>query len=209
MEILDLLGNKNRLEILKKLTQKPRYITELSEELGVGRKAIIDHLRILENYGLIEDSKNPGRRKYYQISNNFVFKFILTKNNSITYYEDLDLDKNKEEKIKDKFKDLKKLERKINNKNKFKETFSLLREIETKLEELHTAEIFLSNKIDELIKETTQEINEETNNALEKKILQEILRNGQITPEEVSSKLKIKRNKVFRIISNLRKKDLI
>lgn len=209
MEILDLLGNKNRLEILKKLTQKPRYITELSEELGVGRKAIIDHLRILENYGLIEDSKNPGRRKYYQISNNFVFKFILTKNNSITYYEDLDLDKNKEEKIKDKFKDLKKLERKINNKNKFKETFSLLREIETKLEELHTAEIFLSNKIDELIKETTQEINEETNNALEKKILQEILRNGQITPEEVSSKLKIKRNKVFSIISNLRKKDLI
>lgn len=49
--LLDLLGNENRRRILRLLSHKPCYVTEISEYLGVSPKAVIDHLRKLEDAG--------------------------------------------------------------------------------------------------------------------------------------------------------------
>jgi ArsR family transcriptional regulator len=69
-ELLDLLGNENRRRILRLLARKPCYVTEISEYLGVSPKAVIDHLRKLEEAGLIESRTDDQRRKYYFISQN-------------------------------------------------------------------------------------------------------------------------------------------
>jgi len=69
-ELLDLLGNENRRRILRLLARKPCYVTEISEYLGVSPKAVIDHLRKLEEAGLIESRVDDQRRKYYFISQN-------------------------------------------------------------------------------------------------------------------------------------------
>jgi ArsR family transcriptional regulator len=45
-------------------------VTEISEYLGVSPKAVIDHLRKLEEAGLIESRTDDQRRKYYFISQN-------------------------------------------------------------------------------------------------------------------------------------------
>ncbi|WP_138007157.1 ArsR/SmtB family transcription factor [Halalkalirubrum salinum] len=66
--LLDLLGNENRRRILRLLSQKPCYVTEISEYLGVSPKAVIDHLRKLEEAGLIESRTDNQRRKYFHIS---------------------------------------------------------------------------------------------------------------------------------------------
>ncbi len=66
--LLDLLGNENRRRILRLLSQKPCYVTEISEYLGVSPKAVIDHLRKLEDAGLIESRTDNQRRKYFHIS---------------------------------------------------------------------------------------------------------------------------------------------
>ncbi|SNR37464.1 ArsR/SmtB family transcription factor [Halorubrum vacuolatum] len=66
--LLDLLGNENRRRILRLLAHKPCYVTEISEYLGVSPKAVIDHLRKLENAGLIESTTDDQRRKYFHIS---------------------------------------------------------------------------------------------------------------------------------------------
>ena len=66
--LLDLLGNENRRRILRLLSQKPCYVTEISEYLGVSPKAVIDHLRKLEEAGLIESRTDDQRRKYFHIS---------------------------------------------------------------------------------------------------------------------------------------------
>ncbi|KAB1193610.1 metalloregulator ArsR/SmtB family transcription factor [Haloferax sp. MBLA0076] len=68
--LLDLLGNENRRRILRLLSQKPCYVTEISEYLGVSPKAVIDHLRKLEDAGLIESRTDDQRRKYFHISRN-------------------------------------------------------------------------------------------------------------------------------------------
>jgi len=66
--LLDLLGNENRRRILRLLSQKPCYVTEISEYLGVSPKAVIDHLRKLETAGLIESRTDDQRRKYFHIT---------------------------------------------------------------------------------------------------------------------------------------------
>lgn len=67
-EFLDLLGNNNRRRILQLLARKPCYVTEISEFLGVSPKAVIDHLRKLEDAGLVESRTDERRRKYFSIA---------------------------------------------------------------------------------------------------------------------------------------------
>jgi len=67
-ELLDILGNENRRNILRLLSQKPCYVTEISEYIGVSPKAVIDHLEMLEKAGLVESRVDERRRKYFHIS---------------------------------------------------------------------------------------------------------------------------------------------
>src|SRR6056297_2763527 len=69
-ELLDILGNENRRRILRLLSRKPCYVTEISEYLGVSPKAVIDHLKKLEEAGLVESRTDDQRRKYFSISRN-------------------------------------------------------------------------------------------------------------------------------------------
>ncbi len=69
-QILDILGNKNRRKILQLLSDRPCYVSEISGRLGVGPKAIINHLSLLEQTGLIECRVDDQRRKYYNIADN-------------------------------------------------------------------------------------------------------------------------------------------
>ncbi|HEX3013944.1 MAG TPA: ArsR family transcriptional regulator [Methanobacterium sp.] len=70
--ILDVMGCKTRREILILLTQEPRFVSEISKELEIGQKAIIEHLKAMEELGLLKSSFQKierGRpRKYYDIS---------------------------------------------------------------------------------------------------------------------------------------------
>jgi ArsR family transcriptional regulator len=68
--LLDLLGNENRRRILRLLARKPCYVTEISDYLGVSPKAVIDHLRRLEEAGLVESYTDDQRRKYFHVARN-------------------------------------------------------------------------------------------------------------------------------------------
>lgn len=68
--LLNLLGNENRRHILRLLSRKPCYVTEISEYLDVSPKAIIDHLNRLEEAGLVTSETDDRRRKYFHIARN-------------------------------------------------------------------------------------------------------------------------------------------
>ncbi|WP_247731301.1 metalloregulator ArsR/SmtB family transcription factor [Halovivax limisalsi] len=68
--LLNLLGNENRRRILRLLSRKPCYVTEISEYLGVSPKAVIEHLQKLEDAGLVESRTDDQRRKYFHIARN-------------------------------------------------------------------------------------------------------------------------------------------
>jgi ArsR family transcriptional regulator len=69
-ELLNLLGNANRRRILRLLAHKPCYVTEISEYLGVSPKAVIDHLKKLDEAGLVDSRTDDQRRKYFSIARN-------------------------------------------------------------------------------------------------------------------------------------------
>ena len=47
--VLDVIGCKTRRDILALLTEEPRFVSQLSEQLNVGQKAIIGDLKAMED----------------------------------------------------------------------------------------------------------------------------------------------------------------
>lgn len=83
--VLDVIGCKTRRDILALLTEEPRFVSQLSQQLNVGQKAIIGHLKAMEELGLINPSFQKierGRpRKYYEISQDIEIKIFIKPDN--------------------------------------------------------------------------------------------------------------------------------
>ncbi|MBE6494415.1 MAG: ArsR family transcriptional regulator [Methanosphaera stadtmanae] len=79
--VLDVIGCKTRRDILALLTKEPRFVSQLSQQLDVGQKAIIGHLKAMEELGLINPTYQKierGRpRKYYEISQDIEIKIFI------------------------------------------------------------------------------------------------------------------------------------
>lgn len=79
--VLDVIGCKTRRDILALLTEEPRFVSQLSQQLDVGQKAVIGHLKAMEELGLINPSYQKidrGRpRKYYEISQDIEIKIFI------------------------------------------------------------------------------------------------------------------------------------
>ncbi|MDR2944117.1 MAG: ArsR family transcriptional regulator [Methanosarcinales archaeon] len=77
-EFLDILGNENRRTILALLADRPYFVNEISARIGVAPKAVIGHLSLLEQSGLIESSVDARRRKYYSISKSLLLEVSVS-----------------------------------------------------------------------------------------------------------------------------------
>ena len=66
MDPLELLGSKARLAVLRELSRRDMYVSELMENVGMDGKTATHHLERLETAGLIT-SRKEGRRKYYSL----------------------------------------------------------------------------------------------------------------------------------------------
>jgi ArsR family transcriptional regulator len=79
--LLDILGNETRRDILQMLTERRCYVSQISEELNKGQKAIIAHLHIMERAGLLKphfEKVEKGRpRKYFHVTKNLIMEVNL------------------------------------------------------------------------------------------------------------------------------------
>ncbi len=64
--MINIIGSQKRLEILKLLSQKDRYVSEIMESAKIDGKNANHHLKKLKENDLI-DSYREGRRKYYTL----------------------------------------------------------------------------------------------------------------------------------------------
>lgn len=80
-DLFDIMGNRTRREILRLLSEKPYFMSELSGELDVGQKAVNDHVELLKKAGMVELRVSPqgrGRpRKYIRLSRTVSFSGFL------------------------------------------------------------------------------------------------------------------------------------
>ena len=94
-KLLDILGNENRRKIIQLLASRPCYVSEISGRLGVGPKAIISHLNLIEESGLIECSVDEQRRKYFNIANNMRLRFQYLPTPILWCFHDIAIDREK------------------------------------------------------------------------------------------------------------------
>lgn len=83
-DILDVMGCKTRRDIINLLREEPMFVSEISNELDIGQKAIIEHLRAMEEIGILNSSYKKilrGRpRKYYDLQNEVNIHIIINRN---------------------------------------------------------------------------------------------------------------------------------
>jgi ArsR family transcriptional regulator len=84
--LLDVLGNETRRRILNLISHEPMYFNQLAKEIRTGQQAILRHVKILEDTGLIEsyamrsDLGAPDR-KYYRVSSSFNLNISISNDN--------------------------------------------------------------------------------------------------------------------------------
>jgi len=81
-ELLDILGNSTRREIIRLVSQKPRCLSELSRETGVEKMALSRHLEYMTRAKIltVEEERNTrGRpRKYYEIADAITLRVSIS-----------------------------------------------------------------------------------------------------------------------------------
>jgi predicted transcriptional regulator len=80
-QVLEVIGNETRRKILKVLSEGPHYILEISKKLNVTQPAILKHLALLEQVGLVESFTRASRfgapRKYYKICDSVKLEVVI------------------------------------------------------------------------------------------------------------------------------------
>ena len=83
-DILNVMGCKTRRDIINLLREEPMFVSEISNELDIGQKAIIAHLRAMEDIGILNSSYKKilrGRpRKYYDLQNEVNIHITINRN---------------------------------------------------------------------------------------------------------------------------------
>jgi predicted transcriptional regulator len=84
--LLDVLGNGTRRRILNLISHEPMYFNQLAKEIRTGQQAILRHVKILEDTGLIESYSEKSDlgapdRKYYRVKSSFNLSISVSNDN--------------------------------------------------------------------------------------------------------------------------------
>jgi predicted transcriptional regulator len=67
VSLIDMLGSKARIEIVRELSREPQYVSQLAESVGMDGKSAVHHLSKMEDAGLVAHYER-GNRKYYYLA---------------------------------------------------------------------------------------------------------------------------------------------
>lgn len=205
-KLLDLLGNNTRRRILESLTNEPKYFIQLSKEIGVSQQAVLKHLFLLENFGLIESFKAKSNlaapdRKYFQLNRSVYLSIGITGNSMEIKMENI----KGPNKIRSK--NNMAIESKEGSIKKDKEITDILKNTKHKLEllakrmqELEDEKIHLLKEKQQILEITHQVIRESLEEDLARRILYSNLISREITDIEELSEILNTREKEIKII---------
>ena len=87
-DLFEIVGNEARRKILRLLVLEPHYVSQLSKLLKISQPAILKHMKILEDKGIVirektaasESSKGPERH-FFSINKSFTIMYSLSPHN--------------------------------------------------------------------------------------------------------------------------------
>jgi len=212
-EIFDILGNHTRRMILEMLATSPCYTTEIAERLEIGQKAINEHLKIMQDLGLIDlfilKQKRGSPRKYFKIKDNIRMELFVAPRVFDASFKTEEIDM---ESIFERYPEYKsfyeeiKFDSEIRIIGRLKENLDYLK---NELVEIDNAKAFIERSISE-VKETILKTIEGLNlREKEKKVLIEIILKESYSPQGIADSLNLKLEEVVDSIKILREKGFL
>ncbi|HOM96371.1 MAG TPA: ArsR family transcriptional regulator [Methanofastidiosum sp.] len=212
-EIFDILGNQTRRMILEMLATSPCYTTEIAERLEVGQKAINEHLKIMQDLGLIDlfilKQKRGSPRKYFKIKDNIRMELFVAPRvfDASIKTEEIDLDSIFERYPEyKKFYDDIKFDSDIRIIGRLKENLDYLK---NELVEIDNAKAFIERSISELKEKILTTVDDLNLGEKEKKILIEIVLKELYSPQKISESLNLELDEVVDSIKIFRERGVL
>lgn len=212
-EIFDILGNQTRRMILEMLATSPCYTTEIAERLEVGQKAINEHLKIMQDLGLIDlfilKQKRGSPRKYFKIKDNIRMELFVAPRvfDASIKTEEIDLDSIFERYPEyKKFYDDIKFDSDIRIIGRLKENLDYLK---NELVEIDNAKAFIERSISDLKEKILTTVDDLNLGEKEKKILIEIVLKELYSPQKISESLNLELEEVVDSIKILRERGVL
>ncbi|MDX1371883.1 MAG: helix-turn-helix domain-containing protein [Nitrososphaeraceae archaeon] len=139
-QILDSLGNITRRKILKIISKEPMYFNQLAKEVGIGQQAVLRHVKVLEEVGLIDtytekSTLGAPTRKYYRLNSSFSLNLVFSKNEFRVNNQEIAT--HRLEEYRDLYEKFDKLSSKIDNTHKIENMGSTLQDIQDILLEIN------------------------------------------------------------------------
>lgn len=212
--ILSIIENPIRRKILEYLSKEPHYPLQLAKKIGVSQQAIVKHLKIMEDAGIVEsifeegwDHKGPPRR-YYVPKRRFTLIMDVGKNmfrTELKTYtnEDITLDLKTENNVGynlvDKVKDIKNL----SSEKKISVIGKLLKDVEGRLEEIENERERLIIIRDQLLSEAHDAILDIYGDYNRRLVLYYVLEDGIREIEVLAEELNLREKIIRQIMKDL------
>jgi len=196
--LLDILGNENRRRILQLLSRRPHYVSEISERLDVGPKAVIEHLDLLSRAGIVEFYTDDRRRKYCHIGNNVRLEVFISTHSYEVEGEPVAIDTKERRRLRQEYGSI----HSLSNFNDELQRLTSLRQ------EIILAQRSTQTMISELMDMCAETIERIASDYLESEILLSLMRGGQTT-EMLSEELGTPLYEVKKRLYQLEEKEII
>lgn len=195
------------------LATSPCYTTEIAERLEIGQKAINEHLKIMQDLGLIDlfvlKQKRGSPRKYFKIKDNIRMELFVAPRVFDASFKTEEIDM---ESIFERYPEYKsfyeeiKFDSEIRIIGRLKENLDYLK---NELVEIDNAKAFIERSISE-VKETILKTIEDLNlREKEKKVLIEIILKESYSPQGIADSLNLELEEVVDSIKILREKGVL
>ncbi|RZN49462.1 ArsR family transcriptional regulator [archaeon] len=214
-KLFNLLGNETRRMILRMLSSGPCYTTEIAEKLNVGQKAINEHMRLLQEAGLVDlyvqKQSRGSPRKYFKINKSVRLEFFIGPyrfDTSLAKLFDGDF-----KKLFLEFPQLKEFEEKVKKSRHIRE-ISKLSLVFDSLNEEHAkitqAKDYIEHKMDQVRQQCISVCDQLGLDDTEKRIVLEIVSaGGVVSTKQLAERLNIEEDRAISVLSVLEDKGIL
>ncbi|HPR42611.1 MAG TPA: ArsR family transcriptional regulator [Candidatus Methanofastidiosa archaeon] len=213
--MFNLLGNETRRMILKMLSLGPCYTTEIAEKLNIGQKAINEHMRLLQEAGIVDlyvqKQSRGSPRKYFKINKRIRLEFAMGPYSYTTVSNDaLDADISE---LPDEFPEFKEIMKEVNKARKIKEISMLsktLGNLRIEHERLTKAKEYVESMIGHVKLQCINVCDEMGLDDSEKRLVLELIgAGGKLSIGDLSDRLKVDENEITDSLKKLKVKGII
>lgn len=209
-EILKILENPIRRQIIECLSQEPNYALQLSKNLGLGQQSIVNHLEIMEKSELVSSNyaKSPKgpRRKIFKLAKSFSIILDvaphLFKQNIVFFDENQseNRDLNSTSALVEKQKEIMAYK---TDEDKIKPISMVLVDIDKKLDAVENERVLLLSIRNSLMREASKII-QKIDNLNARRVFHQVLDQDNRNIEHISEVLNLREEKVKKLLQKLR-----